>query len=117
MGQKYEASLAFLVEDISSLLDLAIFTLFKSLQFNQARAQFQSTIQATSHKLIESKQCMQACQTLFYLQKGFIISYKHSKTLIGYFIKRQNYLQKILPINHFETKSIFYVVEKCFLAK
>ena len=87
MGQKYEASLAFLVENISSLLVFAKITLFKSLQFNQARAQFQSTIQATSHKLIESKQCMQACQTLFYLQKWFIIGYKHSKTLYWSFHK------------------------------
>ena len=29
MGQKYEASLAFLVENISSLLHLSMFTLFK----------------------------------------------------------------------------------------
>ena len=40
MGQKYEASLAFLVEGISSLLVLATVTLFKSLQFNQARHNF-----------------------------------------------------------------------------
>ena len=40
MGQKYEASLAFLVENISSLLVLATITLFKSLQFNQARHNF-----------------------------------------------------------------------------
>src|SRR3954468_3213753 len=101
MGQKYEASLAFLVENISSLLVFAMITPLKSLQFNQARAQFQSTIQATSHKIIETKQCMQACQTLFYLQKWFITGYKHSKTLIGHFIKWKNYLQNILPINHF----------------
>ena len=65
--------------------------------------------------MIETKQCMQACQTLFYLQKWFIIGYKHSKTLIGHFIKWQNYLQKILPINHFQTKSLFYVVENAFI--
>ena len=58
---------------------------------------------------------MQACQTLFYLQKWFITGYKHSKTLIGHFIKWQNYLQKILPINHFQTKSLFYVVENAFI--
>ena len=69
MGQKYEASLAFLVDNISSLLDLAIFTLFKSLQFNQARHNFNLPFKQTTHKIIESKQCMQACQTLFYLQK------------------------------------------------
>ena len=66
-----------------------------SLQYSQSsnhynsikQAIFQSTIQATSHKIIETKQCMQACQTLFYLQKWFIIGYNHSKTLIGHFIK------------------------------
>src|SRR3954464_7851341 len=50
-----------------------------------------------------------------YLQKWFIIGYKHSKKLIGHFIKWQNYLQKILPINHFQTKSLFYVVENAFI--
>ena len=51
------------------------------------QAIFQSTIQATSHKIIETKQCMQACKRLFYLGKLFIIGYKHSKTPIGHFIK------------------------------
>ena len=86
MGQKYEASLAFLVENISSLLDLAIFTLFN--HYNPIKqAIFQSTIQATSHKIIETKQCMQACQRLFYLESGSLMGYKHSKTPIGHFIK------------------------------
>ena len=30
---------------------------------------------------------MQACQRLFYLEKWFLIGYKHSKTPIGRFIK------------------------------
>ena len=52
IGQKYEAPLAFLVENISSLLDLAIFTLLK-FHYNSIKAQIQSTIQATHH--IENK--------------------------------------------------------------
>ena len=87
MEQKYEAPLAFLVDNISSLLDLAILTLFK-FHYNSIKAQIQSTIQAiSSHRIIKTKQCMQACQTLFYFQKCFIIGYKHSKTPIGHFIK------------------------------
>ena len=66
MGQKYEASLAFLVENISSLLDLAIFTLFKSLQFNQARHNFNLPFKQTSHKIIEqSNACEHAKDCLF----------------------------------------------------
>ena len=87
MGQKYEASLAFLVESISSLLDLAIFTLFQIHYNSIKQAKIQSTIQAnSSHKIIETKKCMQVCQRLFYLQKWFLIGYKHSKTPIGHFI-------------------------------
>src|SRR3954470_22776139 len=87
MGQKYEASLAFLVENIISLLDLEMITLFKSLQFNQARHNFNLPFKQTTHKIIETKQCMQACQRLFYLEKWFLICYKHSKTHVGHFIK------------------------------
>src|SRR3954469_19981982 len=101
MGQKYEESLAFLVENISSLLVFAMITLFKSIHFNQAINISIYHSSKTSHKMIETKQRMQACQTLFYLKKWFIIGYKHSKTLFGHFIKRQNHLQNILPINQF----------------
>ena len=84
MGRKYEASLAFLVENISSLLDLCNVHTLQITTIQSSKQYFQSTIQATLHKIIETKQCMQACQTLFYLQKWFIIGYKHSKTLIGH---------------------------------
>src|SRR4051812_38669308 len=87
MGQKYGASLAFLVENISSLLVLEIFTLFKSLQFNQARHNFNLPFKQTIHKIMEIKQCMQACKRLFYLEKWFLMGYKHSKTPIGHVIK------------------------------
>src|SRR4051812_21292768 len=102
MGKKYEASLAFLVENISSLLDLAIFTLYK-FHYNSIKqgTNYNPPFKQTSHKIIETKQCMQACQRLFYLQKWFLIGYKHSKTPIGHFIKWQNHLQNILLINHF----------------
>ena len=71
MGQKYEASLAFLVEGISSLLVLATLTLFKSLQFNQARHKLnlpikqnythkitKSNKQFFTHKVMGSKSCI-----------------------------------------------------------
>ena len=44
----YEAPLAFLVENIGSLLDLAIVTLFK-FHYNSIKAQIQSSIQAIHH--------------------------------------------------------------------
>src|SRR3954468_25098981 len=103
MGQKDEASLAFFFgrEYKITYLFFAMFTHFKSLQFNQANNISIYHSSNSSHKIIETKQCMQACQTLFYLQKWFIIGYKHYKTLIGHFIKWQIYLQKILPLNDF----------------
>ena len=54
MGQKYEAPLAFLVENISSLLDFAIDTLFK-FHYNSIKAQIQSSIQ-TIHHIKQRKQ-------------------------------------------------------------
>ena len=106
MGQKYEAPLAFLVDNISSLLDLATITLFKFHYNSIKQAIFQSTNQASSHKIIETKQCMQACKRWFYLEMWFLIGYKHSKTLIGHFIKWQNYLQKIFTYKPFLNQSI-----------
>ena len=41
---------------------------------------------------------MQACKRLFYLEKWFIIGYKHSKTPIG---KWQNHLQNIFTYKSF----------------
>src|SRR4051812_36587399 len=96
MGQKYEASLAFLVEIIGSLLDLAIFTHFKSLQINQANNISIYYSSNSSHKIIETKQCMKACQSLFYLRKWFLMVHKHFKTPNGHFIKWQNHLYRIL---------------------
>src|SRR4051812_2007091 len=87
MGQKYEASLAFLVEGISSLLDLFNVHTLQSLQFNQANNISIYHSSKSSHQMIETKQCMQACQTLFYLQKWFIIGYEHIKTLYWSFHK------------------------------
>ena len=83
-GTKYEASLAFLVENISSLLDLAIVTLFKFHYNSIKQAIFNLPFKQTSHKIIEIKQCMQACQRLFYLEKWFLLGYNHSKTPIGH---------------------------------
>src|SRR5215216_6606517 len=97
MGQKYEAPLAFLVENISSLLDLAIVTLFK-FHYNSIKQGTNSIYHSSnsSHRIIKTKQCMQACQRLFYLEKWFLIGYKHFKTPNGRCIKWQNHLQKIL---------------------
>ena len=77
-------SLAFLVENISSLLDLCnSHTLQISLQFNQGTNSIYHSSNS-SHRIIKTKQCMQACQRLFYLEKWFLIGYKHFKTPIGH---------------------------------
>src|SRR4051812_47549556 len=60
MGQKYEASLAFLVGNGGSLLDLASLTLhYKSIKQTQIQFTFQpkSNKQFFTHKVMESKSC------------------------------------------------------------
>ena len=60
---------------------------------------------------------MQACQTLFYLQKWFIIGYKHYKTLNGHFIKLQSHLQKISLHNPFLNQIIILCGEEILLIR
>ena len=65
MGQKYEASLAFLVGNGGSLLDLSSLTLhYKSIKQTQIQFPFQTKVKQTilhTHKEMESKSCMGAC--------------------------------------------------------
>src|SRR3954465_6140321 len=81
-------SLAFLVENVGLLLDLANITLFK-LYYNSIK---QTHIQLAfkqfiTHKIIETRQCMQACKIWFYLEKLFLLGSKHFKTQSGYLLK------------------------------
>src|SRR4051812_41993106 len=41
---------------------------------------FNLPFKQSSHTIIKTKQCMQTCKRLFYLEKWFIIGYKHLKT-------------------------------------
>src|SRR3954465_7366711 len=81
-------SLAFLVGNSDSLLDLANITIFK-LYYNPIK---QTHIQLafkqfTTHKIIETRQCMQACKRWFYLEKWFLLGSKHFKAHIGHLQK------------------------------
>ena len=58
-------------------------TLQISLQFNQGTNSIYHSSNS-SHRIIKTNQCMQACQRLFYLEWWFLIGYEHCKTPIDH---------------------------------
>src|SRR4051812_34724976 len=60
---------------------------------------------------------MQACKRLFYLDKWFLIGYKHLKTPSGHFIKWQNHLLKVLLHKPFLNQIIILCGEEMLLIR
>ena len=94
-----------------------VHTLQIPLQFNQASKNSIYHSSKTSHKIIETKQCMQACQRLFYLEKWFLLVQKHLKTPNGHFIKWKNHLYKILLHKPFLNQIIILCGEEMLLIR
>ena len=65
-------SLAFLVENVGSLIDLANITLFKLYYNSIKQTHIQLAFkQLITHKITKTRSCMQACKDSFTWKSGF----------------------------------------------